>query len=123
MNGNKWGGKPAQNKTRKNLQLLVKNYSLGGLNALNGRSLNDFFSHSSILWEGAKDKVSHARQLHESDMNTLGSQILYSLDYLSIRLETIHNLCVLSALVQFDLLMSGHASSKMLVIKYKKLLK
>ena len=49
MNGNKWGGKPAQNKTRKNLQLLVKNYRLGGLNALSGRSLNDFFSHSSIL--------------------------------------------------------------------------
>ena len=60
MNGNKWGGKPAQNNTRKNLQLLVKNCSLGGLNALNGRSLNDFISYSSILLGGAKDKVLRA---------------------------------------------------------------
>ena len=34
MNGNKWEGKPPQNKSRKNLQLLVKNCILGGLNLL-----------------------------------------------------------------------------------------
>jgi len=36
MNGNKWRENPAQNKAKKNLQLLVKNCSLGGLNAFKG---------------------------------------------------------------------------------------
>jgi len=60
MKGNNWGGKPAQNKARKNLQLLVKNCSLGGLNAFNCRSLNDFICRRSTLLERAKDKVLRA---------------------------------------------------------------
>ena len=49
-NGNKWREKLAQNlnKARKDLQLLVKNCSLGGLNALHDQ-LRNFIRHSRKL--------------------------------------------------------------------------
>ena len=41
MNGDVWRGKPAQNKERKNLQMLAEDCSLCSLDALNGRSLSN----------------------------------------------------------------------------------
>jgi len=49
MNGNIWREKPPQTKERKNLQLLVKNCSLGSLDALKGRSLSNFVDIRSKL--------------------------------------------------------------------------
>ena len=48
-------------KSEKNLQLLVKNSSLGGINVLNDQSLRNLIRHNSKLLERAKDKVLRAR--------------------------------------------------------------
>ena len=75
-NGNKWREKLAQNinKAREDLQLLVKNCSLGGLNALHDRNLRNFIRHSRKLLLRALLPVTW-----KLSMNTLGSRILYSL--------------------------------------------